>query len=288
MRLAIVACVLQIYSAMDARAAAKQRSLARVAEKHRGTLDEPERALDTDRQPSGGSFVEDGSGLGITTEDIGSDNREETTQKIRDYTMEKPASANVQRETQERTCKTKMDTCFSECDNMFFFYIDVVTQKFHGLQFLPLQHTTNPEEVKEKAATPVLNEGAYLFCGLENCYETQCKNVCKDDEMYSDSDNVSSKPPAVVLDDRCRLVEVKKRQYIQQWFAQAHIQLTIPYLTLPVCRSVCGPKESEKFSTLNEVDQWAKNDISEKKNSVASTRFELLLLAIVWTCVNFS
>merc|ERR1719506_2811665 len=112
------------------------------------------------------------------------ENGDETTQVIRDYTLGKPAFPH--RATKETTCKAKMDSCFAECDSMFWFYIDIVTQKFHGLAFLPLQHVTNPEEVKEKATTPVLNEGAYLFCGLQNCLETQCKDVCANDEQYSD------------------------------------------------------------------------------------------------------
>jgi hypothetical protein len=304
MRFALVAGVLHACLAMEAKATTKEQSLARLNKDLHGESEhvpgqeegEKEDAVPSDTGdavPSDTSFVQDGSGLGVATNaihgvdgDWGSDNSEDTTNVIRDYTLAKPAMDRL--DPFDSTCTQKMDSCFAECESMFWYFIDIVTQKFHGLEFLPLQHLSNPEEVLEKATLPVLNEGAYLFCGWQNCLETNCQSVCASSEQYSQDDLSEPKNPSDKVGEQCQSVEVKKRKYIQQWLSSAHIKPTIPYMTVPACRSVCGPKEPAMFSEASEVELWSNNDVVEMKGgSVVSTRLELFLFAVLWTGVNF-
>lgn len=138
-------------------------------------------------------------------------------------------------------CAQKIHQCTDRCILMLEYYVTDVASKFEGLELVSVPETDEAERAKFylAATKPLFNEAAFLYCGMQRCFESLCKNACPNEAVEQTLiDNT--------IADKCQKVQAMRNAFVHaQMTGNTVAAGTAPIL--PKCDSVCGDKEDLEF-----------------------------------------
>lgn len=137
-------------------------------------------------------------------------------------------------------CADKMANCRARCVLMLEYYITDVSSKFDGLELVSVPETDDAgQDLFYKTATqPLFNEAAFLYCGIQRCFDSLCSNACGEDKGGYDTADFVLKQCEKVKEMRNDFFKSKKEKD----------PLKRIDIVVPACESVCGDKEDTIFA----------------------------------------